>query len=111
VARIIPNTRDVRRLAMPSSAAGQAKDNPAPTVILLVAALAGIQAFRSGHLPSGQTAAALAVAAIAFVLVATVAPELVTYSLLLVLLYVGLTNQPVIEQAVGRLTSTVRLGG
>jgi hypothetical protein len=106
--RIIPGAGDVRRLARPGSAARQARENPAPTVILLVLALAAIQSFKSGSLPSIQSAGALAVGAIAFVLVATVAPEFVTYSLLLVLLWVALTNQPILEDAVGRVTSAIQ---
>jgi hypothetical protein len=106
--RIVPRIGDARRLVNPSSAARQARDNPAPTVILLVVVLAAVQAFKAGQLPSIQSTGALALGAIAFVLVATVAPELVTYSLLLVLLYVSLVNQPVLEQAVSRVTSSIK---
>jgi ABC-type uncharacterized transport system permease subunit len=105
--RIVPGVGDARRLVYPGSAARQARENPAPTVILLVVALAAIQAFKAGQLPSIQTAGALTVGAIAFVLIATVAPEIVTYSLLLVLLWASLTNAPVLEQAVARVTSKI----
>jgi hypothetical protein len=110
MARLRPRIADARRLANPRTAAAQVRDNPAPTVILLVLALAAVQTYKAGQLPSVQTAGALLVGALALVAAANFAPSLVTYSLLLMLLYVGLTNQPVIEDLLRGVTSKVNLG-
>lgn len=103
--RYLPGTSDVRRLAHPQSAAAQARDNPAPTILLIFVALVAVQAYRSGALPTPKQAGAYAGAAIAFIVLATVAPDLVTYSLLLVLLFVFLTNTAVLEDAIQRFTN------
>lgn len=103
--RIVPGVSDVRRLSHPRTAADQARDNPAPTILLIFVALVAVQAYRSGALPTPRQAASYAGAAIAFIVLATVAPDLVTYSLLLVLLFVFLTNTAVLEDGIQRLTN------
>lgn len=105
--RVIPSTGDVRRLAHPGTAASQARDNPAPTILLIFVALVAVQSFRTGALPTPRQAATYVGAGLAFALLATVAPDLVTYSLLLVLLFVFLTNAAVIETAIERFTSSL----
>lgn len=105
--RYVPRAGDVRRLAHPGTAAGQARDNPAPTIALIFVALVAVQAYRSGALPTPKQAAAYAGAAVAFIVLATVAPDLVTYSLLLVLLFVFLTNATVIETGIERFTQSL----
>lgn len=105
--RVVPRVGDVRRLAHPTTAAGQARDNPAPTIALIFIALVAVQAYKSGSLPTVQQAGAYAGAAIAFIVLATVAPDLVTWSLLLVLLFVFLTNAAVIETGIARFTAAL----
>lgn len=105
--RVVPRVGDVRRLAHPNTAASQARDNPAPTIALIFVALVAVQAYKSGSLPTVRQAGAYAGAAIAFIVLATVAPDLVTYSLLLVLLFVFLTNAAVIETGIGRFTAAL----
>ena len=109
--RLIPGAGDARRLAMPRTAARQARDNPAPTIVLILIALVAVNGIRTGQpIPTLEQGFAWIGAALAFIVVAQVAPDLVTYSLLLMLLYVFLVNYPLIEGIVRDFTARLALG-
>jgi hypothetical protein len=101
---------NARRLADPRTSAREARSNPAPTIILIFVTLVAIQGFRQVQagqpgLPTARGAFAYAGAAIAFVILATVAPDLVTYSLGLALLLAFLVNATMLEQLAGSAVS------
>jgi hypothetical protein len=93
------NIAFIGRAADPRYTAREARANPGSTIVLLVGALFAINALRTGTLvPSFEQGAAWIAAAVALVVVAQFAPELVTASLLLLLLFVALTNVSLLEE-------------
>jgi hypothetical protein len=100
-----------RQLADPRSSARFARSNPGSTVVLLLIFLFATNAIAHGGpvLPTASQGFAWIGAALALVIVAQVAPDLVTYSLALVLLYTLLVNESTIEDYVKQFTA--KLGG
>jgi hypothetical protein len=106
------NARFARRLADPRTTAQVARSNPGGTIFLLVGSLFALNALRTGQVvPSFEQGAAWIAAAVALVIVAQVVPDIVTASLLLVLLYVALTNVTLLEDIFSTWTRKLGFAG
>lgn len=103
VPKQLPRGRHVRGLADPRSTARTARENKIPTVLLLFLGLVALQVWRAGgKLPSGAQVGGYTAMALAFVFFATIAPDFVTWTLLVALLFVALTSWQDVQEAVQR---------
>lgn len=115
MARIVPGVGDARRLV--TSPRSQAKSDPIPTIVLLVGAIAAVQAIKAVR--AGQPVAfdqhmLIVDGALigGFVLAATVVPsDLIVAILLVVLIYDVVVDPTLLADLTSNLVSKVNLGG
>lgn len=116
--RIVPGVSDVGRLANPHSTRAQVRSNPAPTIVLLVGALIALRLAKSiqaggDPLASFQLGDVVkdAVLVGAFLFAGSFAPSLVTWALLVALLYVLVTSPELIDAITRGLLSKIPANG
>lgn len=110
MARIRPGTSDVVRLANPRTTRAQVRSNPAPTIVLLTGSLIALNLAKN-IVAGGDVLASFSLGDAVkdvllvgvFVFAGSLAPELVTWALLVALIFVLVTNPQLFDRIVGGL--------